>query len=323
MTYQFIDHPSFSKRSDYQAAIGRMCEVLSDISGLKSIYQIGSVSTPGISDIDLVAIFGDGEQVLVDPRADMSRQDRYFFAHSIYGETISHFHRANRLSLFHNFKYLYGDVLQIDNGILDTETVGQLKTQVALEYLVKMYINMIVQRTYRVFKLRVFFLHINAIRYDLEFLGTEEGELFDLTTHLIEIRNNWFERPLSNFELSNLLDMLFDALVKYLSTIFSCRTFFLPSSKGYQTAPNMRLRASAELGYSHRGIVAPAQLNKLHPKFINLQHRFNTFTFELPYSSAGIPGILAERFLLIEQLKKYHARNLPYFGVLTSSLQFL
>ena len=57
-----------------------MCEALSDIPGLKSIYQIGSISTPGISDIDLVSIFGDGEQVLANPRSAISLQALNFFS---------------------------------------------------------------------------------------------------------------------------------------------------------------------------------------------------------------------------------------------------
>lgn len=322
LTYQFINHPHFAKRSDYQSATRRMCNVLSDIPGLKSIYQIGSVSTPGISDIDLVAIFGDGEQVLTDPRSAMRRQDRYFYTHSIYGETVSNFHRANNLSLFHNFKHLRGEVLEIDKSEIDAEKINHLKIQVALEFLVKMYINMTVQRTYQFFKLRGIFLHIKAIRYDLEFLGTKEGELFDLTTHLVEVRNNWFSRPLSDVELSDLLDRFYYALVRYLTTILGSTSFYLPVRNNYQPAPNMRLQHSDVLGYSHSGMVLPAVLNKLHSKVINLQHRFNTFTFELPFTSLGIPEVLDERFLLIEELKRHHARHLPHFAVLTSSLQF-
>jgi len=323
LSYQFINQPHLAKRSDYQSATRRMCNVLSDIPGLKSIYQIGSVSTLGISDIDLVAIFGDGEQVMTDPRSAMSRQDRYFFTHSIYGETVSNFSRANNLSLFHNFKHLRGEVLETGKSEIDPEKINHLKIQVALEFLVKMYINMIVQRTYGVFKLRGTFLHINAIQYDLEFLGTKEGGLFDVTTHLVEVRNNWFARPLSDGELSNLLDLFFDALVKYLTTVFGCKILYLPVRKSYQTAPNIRLQASDELGYSHRGIVLPSLLSKVHSKVINLQHRFNTFAIEVPFTSSGMPGVLDERFDLIEELKRHHARALPHFSILTSSLQIL
>jgi len=322
LTYHFIDSPRPYHRTDYQSAIQRMCDTLSEIPGLISIYQIGSISTVGISDIDLIAIFDDKVEEFANPISSLNQKDKYLFIHNIYGETISNYHRARGLSLFHNFKHLQGKILEVDECVLCAEDIEFLKTQIALEFLVKMYINMIVQRTYRVFKLRGVFLHINAIKYDLEFLGTDSGDLFDITSHLIDVRKNWFEHPISESELSNLLDTFFSALVEYLSTELSNRTFYLPPKYNYRTAPNMKLRISNELRCLHKGIILPGMLSKLHPKFINLQHRFNEFIFEVPFVTINTPNILDERFCLIEELKQHHIRCLPHFAVLTSSLLF-
>ena len=69
----FIDYPKFVPRAEYDKAIDRMVEKLKKIQGIVSVYQIGSINDPGISDIDLVAVFEDKISCNIDPRDNLSR----------------------------------------------------------------------------------------------------------------------------------------------------------------------------------------------------------------------------------------------------------
>jgi hypothetical protein len=59
---QFLGLPKFHPAEAYRVAIGRTVDRLSRYPEIAAIYQIGGISTPGISDIDLVVVFRDGRQ---------------------------------------------------------------------------------------------------------------------------------------------------------------------------------------------------------------------------------------------------------------------
>jgi hypothetical protein len=60
MSYNLSDIPKPVDRSEYESCMKRMTEKLLRISGVKSIFQVGGINTPGISDIDYYIVFKDG-----------------------------------------------------------------------------------------------------------------------------------------------------------------------------------------------------------------------------------------------------------------------
>ena len=95
-----IDYPRRVTIVDYENAISRMVGQLVSMPGVTTVYQIGGVSNPGISDIDLVVVFEDGQRVSSDPCRGLNKSDSYLFAHGLFGINRGNFAEASRHSFF-------------------------------------------------------------------------------------------------------------------------------------------------------------------------------------------------------------------------------
>ena len=193
MKVYLTDYPQYVPYGIYERAINQMVERLIKYPGLLSIYQIGSISIPGISDIDMVAVFQDDAACDRNPLKELSRSERYLFVHGLYGVSTKHFHKAQCYTFFHNYNLLWGERLSFWGKNLSKKKIRTLKIQIALEYLLKVYINITVERTYGIVKVRNLLLHTKALLYDLEFLGISSGRLYDLVEGMVTSRNNWFK----------------------------------------------------------------------------------------------------------------------------------
>ena len=69
----------------------------------------------------------------------------------------------------------------------------ELKVQIALEYFLRMYINLVMQKEYQVIKIRSLFLHLKALLYDFEFMDIENSIILNLIKDGISLRENWFK----------------------------------------------------------------------------------------------------------------------------------
>jgi hypothetical protein len=320
---QFIDLPMPVPMATYQEAIERMTnDVLMRLPGIRAVYQIGSVSTPGISDVDMVALFSPGARCDVDPRADHSGTDRYLYTHHLYGAAVDQVPGILQHSAFHNYRYLAGEHLPaLDAAASGADNDDQtLKTQVAIEFLVRMYVNMAQRLAYRIVKLRGFLLQVKAIRYDLEFLGIGDGRLARITDRFIAVRNEWFTRPLASSELGELVLEFQAALDEFLRALLLSTPFYLPGDRAYPLAPGQTLWPRAPLAWRRRGLRLPAAPGRISPRWINLQNRLNRFEFDVPARTSGLPPGLARRFELIGSWREYNRRCLPNFAILSSSL---
>ena len=105
---KIIDYPILKSESMYDAALHKKVDLLKTISGVSSIYQIGSVTTPGISDIDLLVIFKDNFYFFEDMMKDNNEIEKYLFTHKSYGINIHNFKQSTKFTFFHNYKILYG-----------------------------------------------------------------------------------------------------------------------------------------------------------------------------------------------------------------------
>jgi len=316
----FIDIPVPVPAAVYAQATERMChEVLMRLPGIRAVYQIGSVGTPGISDIDMVAVFDDGVVCAVDPRQGHGGTDAYLFTHHLYGVAAGQMPSVLRYSAFHNYRYLAGQPLACMSDAAGGE-IEAIKTQIAIEFLVRMYVNMAQRMAYRLVKLRGFFLQVKAIRYDLEFLGVGGGRLAEITEALIDARERWFTQPQDAAKLGAMVIEFNAALAEFLGQVLQERAFYLPGDRAYQLSPRQVLLPSGPLGWKRSGLRLPAWLGAVSPRFINLQNRLNRFEFAVPARTQALPSPIAERFRLIGELRAYNRRCLPHFAVLTSSL---
>lgn len=314
------DFPRFVPVSAYDLAIERMVGKLRQQDGVVSIFQVGSINSPGISDIDMLVVFEDGTRCGLNPLEDLSKKECYLFSHSLYGVSRRQSCDTQKYALFHNYKLLWGDELPIRRNDLSQEQTRKLKTQIALEYLNKMFINSTVERVYGIVRVRGLLVLVKALSYDLEFLNVSSGKLFDLVQRIIDWRNNWFEdRPDKQTFRRWFLEFC-AALTTFLEIELTKQAFHLPEFANMRIARNMVLEPSETFGYTHAGTRLPAIFGGLGRKYFNVQHRFNTFRFRIPVATSDVPTVLHSRFMFAKEMKRANRETLPYFMPLTSSL---
>lgn len=316
----FTNYPYYVSYEQYQNCINRMVEKLAKQPSVVSILQIGSISTPGVSDIDLLIVFKDDAECFLSPLENLSKQDKYLFIHGLYGIPRKYYEKAQRYTFFHNYTLLWGEKLPISKNNLAKKDINILKIQTALEYMIKMYIILTVQRTYRIFNMRNLLLHTKALLYDLEFLNINSGNLFDLIKVLITWRQNWFEYKPSRRKLEGWVKAFYGELNAFLRTILKTQEFNFPGKENLIIGRNLTLVPGRHFGYEHKGIVLPPVLGWLGRKYFNVQHRFNRFRFFLPVSSTTLPVVIERQFSFFHEMKVKNQILLPHFMPLASAL---
>lgn len=313
MKYCYIDYPYFVPLKYYEDAINRMIEKISKKNGVLSIYQIGSISNPGISDIDILVVFEDNYKCSLNPLSDLKILDRYLFVHDLYGVPKKYFQAAREYSPLYNWKLIWGETLQESQNNIPEEDIIRLKIQTSLEYLIKMYITTAIERTYRILKVRHLLLHVKALKYDLENLNITSGKLKEMVDLLISWRNNWFSFEPTREVLSKWFESFYKEIHKFLNTISQKWIFYLPQNTNLNIGKNIKLIPTRHFYYKHKGIILPPNLGYINKKYINLQHRFNRFNFLLPIRFSNLPEVIEKRFLIYNELKKVNEKKYNFF----------
>ena len=317
---EFIDVLKYMPGDSYGVVVGEMVGLLSRQSGLISIYQIGHVSTPGISDIDLVAVFADDATCMVDPRETLSADGRYLFIHDLFGVSVADFSTSRIYSFFHNYVHIWGEKIHESSTALNCGEQAVLKQQLALEYLVKMYIGMTVEKTYQIVKLRSLMLQAKGLLYDCEFLGITDGPFIAAIRRMVAIREEWFETQPRFDDIRAQYLSLYDELAAFLDRALKCGALFLPPAPPYRLSRNIRIHAGESLRYRHSGVNMPAQFACLGRFYFKLQQRLNRFDFELPLESQAIPGVIQKQFDWQRQMQQNNRNRFPHFMALSSGL---
>lgn len=315
---KIIDIPKKHTLEDYNNAINKQVDVLSKVEGVTSIYQIGGLSTPGISDIDLVVVFKDDFRYDLNPRINNDDIANYLFTHGLYGASEQHFQNSLRFSFFHNFRLLYGENLELTNPISEQDQ-SLLKEQIALEFLFKMYINIAVQKSYNTIKLRSMFLHIKALPYDFEFLNINPFEILSVVSQGIRLRSEWLDSNVSKYDIIKWFKMFFKTYELFLVDLFKDHNLYA-SFLNFKIAPNINISNSEGLSFERKGFVFPDVFNILDKKYFKALNKFNDFNFNVPLS-IDAPNIVKAYFSYADKVGAYNQQHLPHFMTLTSSLK--
>jgi hypothetical protein len=317
---RLIDAPKYVTADRYDAAITEMLNVLSRQHGIAAIYQIGHVATPGISDIDLVAVFADDATCTANPRETLSPEARYLFIHNPFSATATDFAEGRSCSFFHNYVHLWGAEITGSAPGLSSDAEAVLKRQVALEYLLSMYIGMSTDRTYGVVRLRPLLLQAKGLLYDCEFLGITSGPFVDAIRRLVATREDWFQTEAGANDLREQWLTLDTELETFLRRTLERETLFLPPSPPYRFSRNVRIHAGDSLRYRRSGLRVPAQLALLGKLYLKLQRRFTRLDFEVPFESGSVPAVVRSHFARTRRLLEKNRSRFPHFLALTSSL---
>lgn len=319
MAITFVDYPRYVPPDGYERAIERVLGRLRRVEGLVSVYQVGSVDTPGISDIDLLAVFEEDAVVTFDPRGGLSREERYLFMHRLLGISRRHLSEAQRYTFYHHYKLRWGESLPVSGSDLGSVEVAQLKRQIALEFLLWNYVMKAVDRTYGVASVRELLLTVYALRYDMEYLAVVDGALSDLIRQVVAWRRVWFERPVGRDALNAWFGAFYPALHAFLASAFDDQKLFLPVWAGPRYAPHIRLDRGEPLACAHWGIRLPFG-TRLPPRAYRLtMHALNRFRFTVP--ATGRAGrVLEDRFRFLRTVTIHNAAHLRRFDPPGSAL---
>jgi hypothetical protein len=318
MKYMIIDFPHPQDKSFYQRSLERMTQRLMQSGSVKSVYQVGGISSPGISDLDMVAVFEDGVRVDRDFLKSLSKEERYLFIHNLYGISAGDFQEASQFAFYHNYSLLGGEDTR--KNMQDRPQDAALSIQVAMEFLVKMHTTIFMQESYGVLRMRDLLLHVKALQYDLDLLAVTWGGLFDHVSQVIRWRKSWFVETPSTDEILTWWTGFVSGLRQFLEQELMSHPFYLPPGGVYRISKNVYLFPADKFASSRQGFVLPEFFSAFGKKFFRLQNRLNSFRFEIPVKSTMLPAIIESKFRFEKKIVEYNRNFLPHFLPLTSSL---
>jgi hypothetical protein len=316
---KLTDFPHPVPREAYARALEDVLAPLRAEPAVLAVYQIGGIRTPGISDVDLLLVFRDDAACQLNPLAGLADEGRYLFPHSQIGLATRYFPGAIRFGFFHDYKLLFGQEQRAASPGLSATESEWVKHQTGIEYLLKMFISMSVERTYGIVKVRNLLLLGRALRYDLEYVGALDGRVSSLVDQVIAWRDQWFQSRPRDREIGRWFVELHGELEVLLRDLLAAAPMFAPAWANLQIAGNMEIRPAQRLSVDHHGLTLPSMLGGLGRRYFNLQHRFNRFLFHVPITREG-PPVLHERHELVAEMRAYNDRLLPHFMPPTSSL---
>jgi hypothetical protein len=316
---KFTGYPRAMARDVYACAIEDVLGRLRCEPAVLAVYQVGAVRTPGISDVDLLVIFRDDADCALDPLAGLADAARYVFAHSQFGMPARHFAGAVRFGFFHDYRLLHGTAQQPEGVALAAADREAVDRQAGIEYLLKLFVTMSVERRYGIVKVRNLLLLGRSLRYDLDYVGAGDSRVGSLVDEIVAWREQWFRRRPSDDLLRRWFAEMYRELEALLGELLVRAPLYLPDWVDLRIADNMELRPAARLGVGHRGVTLPAMLGGLGRRYFNLQHRFNRFAFDVPVTRDAAPAV-RERHEFIAEMGAYNRRRLPYFNPTPSAL---
>jgi hypothetical protein len=192
---QFLGLPKFHPAEAYRVAIGRTVDRLSRYPEIAAIYQIGGISTPGISDIDLVVVFRDD---LTSFRPSIRlldcELDRYLFMHGLFGMPVRVFRQRSLLIPMNQPTLLHGESIPVDAETGRGEMLIA-SSMYAVEYVIVRLFDLARQFRAQSLRVRSLLCALNALQYDFQILASflTDDSWQEFHQKLVQVRSHWFE----------------------------------------------------------------------------------------------------------------------------------
>jgi hypothetical protein len=185
----------------------------------------------------------------------------------------------------------------------------------------KNYIELSVQKKYRVIKLRSIIQEIKGVRYDLDFLAIEGLEINKLMTDFLSRLDHWFEESFDPREFSQWLDQYHEALEDAIINVNrQLKILWVPRDGDLNYGRNILIKKGERLQCNSLGIFLPSSLIAKNKKLYNAHQRLNRFEITMKYSTEDTEGLNMKRFNAFKVHKKENQQNYPHFGALMTSL---
>ncbi len=319
LSFSYIDRPAYIPNQQYAEAIDEIVGSNKNLQGLKAIYQFGNISSPGISDLDLLFVFHNGCQCRANGFERLSEKYKALFTHGIMAVSDNFFTENNYYTIWSNHHKVWGTETEEGSRKRNGEEEKQLKIQTAVEFLIANYIDLHIQKSYKVIKLRAFLQHMKGILYDLEMLDKNTGEIYHLLQQLKHWILNWFDITPADKEINLWIEQFDRVYERFVNESLKEHPMYLPALPRYPIARNMNLKAGDITSCTRKGLLLPVIFSSIGRNYFKLQHRLNTFTFTCPISHEAAP-IVKERYDFLKRMKDYNREHLPNFMTITTSI---
>lgn len=308
---RLIDLPKKCDISTYQKSIERVVRWISDRDFARSVYQVGSVKHPGISDLDLFVVAKTGSCCDGNPLFALKETERYPFTHSCFLVGEEHLESFSKTSILHGFRLIAGDNIGLE-AAREVQPNVQVLRQIALEFVLKNYIDLSIQLAYKLVKARVFLQHVKGLRFDLELLKIHSGELHDAVQRGFELSDSWFNKCSQHRECLELAKQVKRALG--LTLLEKGGLLYSPNQSEVQLSSNVKIKQGDRFEMHRRGFMVPSFGFLSERKHFNFNHRFNYFTMHLPMQLADSNVAIAERFKFQSAVKRFVFERFPGFA---------
>ncbi|MBK7682631.1 MAG: hypothetical protein IPJ26_09295 [Bacteroidetes bacterium] len=143
---RFIDHPQPTARSLYDEAVLGIIDRNKHLPGLKSIVQFGNITTPGISDIDLLFVFREGNVCQATGLENLPEIHKSLFTHGIMAISDHQYSDNEYYTLWSEHHLVWGENPSKEERKRSLEEETILKIQTAVEFLIANFIDIKVQK---------------------------------------------------------------------------------------------------------------------------------------------------------------------------------
>ncbi|MBK7965874.1 MAG: hypothetical protein IPK10_11705 [Bacteroidetes bacterium] len=316
---RFTDYPTPAPRTLYDEAVQGIINRNKGLSGLKSIVQFGNITTPGISDLDLLFVFKSGKACLATGLENLPAAHKNLFTHGIMAISEDQYADNEYYTIWSEHHLVWGENPSENELQRTTEEDTILKIQTAIEFLIANFIDIKIQKEYKIIKLRALLQHMKGILYDLDYLNDSQSVLHTPLMELKDMIKNWFIHTPSEKKLTDWFLTFEELYDKYVHQVLSEHPMYLPSRDTFPISKNMKLQNSATVNFERKGIMLPSILSTAGRNYVKLQHRFNQFTISCPITHDA-PTIIKERFDFLVRMKQYNRQYLPNFMTITTSI---
>jgi predicted nucleotidyltransferase len=319
--YRIINRPIAASLEDYQQVFDIIYNELHKSNTIKCIGTFGNINKPGISDIDIIVIFKSGTSYNKNLLSLLPEKLKHLFTHGVMALNEDHYYQNSKYTLWDNFKLFSGELPSKQNNDIDTSSIQAIKSQTALEFMISNYIDLKIQKSYGIIKLRDLLQHTKGLKYDLIYLNIKESKLTNYIDDVQSWISNWFYQIPNDLEIKRWFNQFESDYEEILNNILLNHKLYLPKMNTYNYSKNNKFQYGEKLNFYRSGILMP-NFSSLLPdkKYIRLQNRLNKFTFEFPFETENTPQILKERIRFFSEMKEYNNVNYPKFASLITGL---
>ncbi|HMT28119.1 MAG TPA: hypothetical protein PKD91_02445 [Bacteroidia bacterium] len=313
MKYKYTELPQFIPMEIYEDEITKMVKTLISSDKVISVFQVGGISNPGISDIDFYVIFKNDVNYLQNPVQQLSYPGNNLFTHRLFGTSLNYATQLEQFTFFNKYNLLAGEKINMTDYELSAADRKLLEHQIALEYLIKAWVIVSLSKTFKIVKLRNLMLYAKAILYDIEFLGISDLKFLEVVNEILDIRKKWFSEKISLHRLDSIIDEYHDGLYRCITDAISKFNFYISPASNTLISKRVKIEKSEKIQINRNGFLIPASLANSSSKIMKLQNKINHFTVNLPVTESGIPDIISRRQQTINEAIVYNNKNLPGF----------